>query len=532
MRPLARFRGPPRLALPPWTAEPRVENPSNRTFRLENGLYRGRLPASSLPGTNAGADWLDKVTIAFDQLQSAYQIYKSAEFRAVVQHRQSEERWTNILGKIQFSDQEPPTGPPKLDFLVEPNVYTLTNWLTPQAAFDLLKDFSTGVHRLTIESRQLSISVIDSPDQSPTNYPPENHPTGRYDNRYGVDYSVAIFPFGTRDQLNRVGVHQDNLAPLGVNALTQLLHHHVVEPEGPIPTNTYTKPETGLVVVLPLFHARLANVSIEGKIVTAAVELAKGVPPEDFSLVIRAGHYGGHDGFGDHGERPVIHRPLRSTTVRQEFPATLRDAYVELFWEKTKLTFLKKVDSVTASRVKKSVNTQLRLYESFDPQFKWLAQKLGGGKQGDDQIDFEWAVAHLLSLAGFHIHWLGYLRGAMREREIDVVAWEPENKWLILGECTVKGSDVDRKLVDLADKAASFSTDFDDWTIKKLLFTTISAAALKGKQTSAANEKGIILVPSEALDALRSLVEAGHPREGIWYGLRTDLVSHPSFIKQ
>jgi len=313
-------------------------------------------------------------------------------------------------------------------------------------------------------------------------------------------------------------IPRENLERIGFYRLEQALWHHVLCPDGPTP-ETPSLHRSGIYVLIPCFDVRLGQVLILGQKIRVRVESQDREEAMALRLVLQS--YG-TDGRGrDSIVPPRIWEALPSLDVEHEYPTPIRSVRARLYWSADEEPSTAFVDEKNGVRAETVLYPQLAVREAFDPGLRSIEEALGTTKYPHDM---EWAVVSLLAIAGFQVDWLGYKgRGRQTEGEVDFVAYLPSDKYAILGECTVRGADVGRKLSDLAGRAVKLSSLLEGWKLRKLLCSSIDHAAILPSDREGARELGVTILPKEGLARLARGVKSAVPAGSLWERLGSDM---------
>ncbi len=321
-------------------------------------------------------------------------------------------------------------------------------------------------------------------------------------------------------------IPRESLEGIGFYSLEQVLWHKILCPGGSTPERP-SVPGSGIHVLLPSVSARLAEVLLLGQKVRVRVE-APETNPGALRLVLqsyglsRRGRFESWDILP-----PRTWDPLPTLEVEHEYPSLVRTVKARLEWtggEDPAVTF---VDEMRGVRAETVVYPRLAVRQVYDPDLGSIMEAMGTRRQAHD---LEWAVVSLLTLSGFQVDWLGYkARTKQTESEVDLVAYLPNEKRAIVGECTLRGADVGRKVSDLAGKGAELSKVLESWELRRILFTTISHAAVLPSDREGARELGVTILSKEGLAVLLRAVKSAVPPGNLWDNLRPDVGSDGTY---
>lgn len=461
-----------------------------------------------------------------NSLQSRYKLYRGAEFRALIQRRAQGEgppTWVNILACFRLMNRSPDFDATRFIPLAD----GLQLVVVPANALALPAVLEQAIDKgqLTFGQLQNRIDVlVASPDDNEPKFEdPEFVSSGYFEWRYGEPFGGVVYFLNTGNPLGQLGLSRQSMEKLGFRTLETLLWHHVVNPGGEIPESPPLKHTTGIYAIIPNYHAQLEQVLVERATVRARVSVPRGVHLRDFRLVLEA--YApslGRHGWGMH-QPPRIWEGLRRREVSHEYSTP--PAYVDarLYWNLGRNDVQSFVDERRGERAELVRYPQLSVRRHFDRDLRSIKKAL---TTTTHSLDLEWAVASLLALSGFQVDWIGY-KGKMMEGDIDIVAYMPERKLILLGECSLRGMDMDRKIADLAERAEELAESLEGWKAKRVLFTTLGWAGIQPSQKEGAKELRIALATKESLANLLKAVRSAVPADVIWENLKSDSSQPP-----
>lgn len=306
-----------------------------------------------------------------------------------------------------------------------------------------------------------------------------------------------------------------------------VLWYKVISPRHEIPQSPPRQGTTGVYVILPNYHGRLEQVILEGRRVRARIAVVEKAALKDFRLVLVA--YGSSTVRPQQGVAyaPAIFENLESREVEHTYETAPHWVKARLYWNPGKSEIQRFVDESDGIRPELVLYPQLEIHGHFDPRFGVLQKAMLSERK--DSRDFEWAIATLLTLAGFHVHWLGYMGSAFHQGETDIVAYLPEQKKAIVAECTVKGGDIGRKIGDLVEKTVGLRKILDGWELKKVLFTTnITESVVQHEIT--ADQMEIALVTRDVLPHFLQSVQSAVPASLLWDRLNKGVHKAPDLL--
>lgn len=472
---------------------------------------------------------LVKIAKRLRLVESHTDVYKGLSFRALLHRSEVPQgaRWVNVLASLRptFEPHEPGFS---ITPLVEPDFDILEAYLPPSNLFPFLRravenrplelpsnprhpSLGTNIVRL-MDSDERNTSMVEGPEYNGSAYA-----SWKYNERWGT---VSYF-FGTGRPLGYFPTIQESLERLSFYSMDQVMWHHVLCPGGPTPESAQMPRSCGVHVLLPNYHARLLRVLVLGRRVQVKVEIQPGIRPETLRLVLRA--YGVVDQGGHQGYAmipPRIWSSLPTAELEHEYTMAPRSVHARLYWAQGVDESDTFVDEMRGERAETALYPELAVHAHFDPGLTVVEMAL---KTDRDAHDFEWAVATLLSLAGFQVDWLGYKGKAIQTKgEIDVVAYLPTKRLAILAECTLKSADVGRKVSDLAGREVDMEGILEGWRIQKVLFTTMSRAAILPTDRDGAGQLGVAILAREALPNFVRAVKSAVPPEILWERLKAD----------
>lgn len=429
-------------------------------------------------------------------------------------------RWINILTSVRPT---PHIGRPSYTVrpLVESYVDLLEARLQGDIALFLKAVLEQGAisvprdaHRLLLGQDAISFSQTTESIQWQG---PEFHGSEDATRLFNEPWGAVSYFLDTGRPTN-LSIPRESLERVGFYSLDQVLWHSILCPGGPTPESTPFR-GNGIHVLLPCFHARLAEVLVLGQKVRARLDSRGGTKPETFRLTLRC--YGVDRQGLWNIVPPRIWETLPSLEVEHEYETPIRTVSARLYFAHEGDPSATFVDERRGVRAETVLYPQLAVHEAFDPGLRLIDEALRTVKQAHD---FEWAVVTLLALPGFQVDWPGYKgHGRQTEGEVDLVAYLPSEKRAILGECTLRGADVGRKISDLAGKGADLSKLLEGWDIRKVLFTTIVHAAIQPPDRQGARDLGVTILPKEGLASLMRAVKAAVPPGTLWDRLEPDL---------
>ncbi len=430
-------------------------------------------------------------------------------------------RWVNILASVR-----PLHHVERASFsivpLVEPNLDLLAARLPGNPVLFLQQALEKG--NLDVPHHpdlpMLGHDTISFVDQNTSVqwHGPEFHSSEDAAFQFNVPWGAVSYILETGRADAQPTIPRENLERIGFYSLEQALWHHVLCPDGPTPERPSLH-RAGIYMLIPCFDVRLGEVLILGQRIRVRVESQDREKAKALRLVLQC--YG-TDGRGQWSiVPPRIWEALPSLEVEHEYPTPIRSLRARLYWaaaEEPSTAFVDEKNGVRAEIVR---YPQLAVREAFDPGLRSVEEAVGTTKHAHDM---EWAVVSLLALAGFQVDWLGYKgRGRQTEGEVDFVAYLPSEKRAILGECTVRGADVGRKISDLAGRAVDLSRILEGWELRRVICSSIDHAAILPSDREGARELGVTILPKEGLASLLRSVKSAVPPETIWERLGSDL---------
>ncbi len=492
-------------------------------------------------------------------LQERYNLFKGAIFRAVVQRRDVEDPYLmargdqtsnqkmshiNVLAGIRFSraarsDEKEFSLHPFL----EPDLHLLEAYLE----LDSIRAFLEGIAhngRYGFGSGQDQIAVqLGTGNRAAEFGEPGLLHRREFEYRFGEPWPGVYYFLNTWRGLEEFQVSPEAAYRLGFPNMAQALWSYVLNPseEGsgsPLINNT------GILVIFPNYHARLSSAVIEGRKVRIDAEIAKDIPLEDLRLVLQSQGWIGESGFLI--PWPKTWDSLPSRRLEYTFASAPYSFTARLYWNPGRNDAERFVDLAYGRRVE-ALYPQLAVWEHFDERLQKLEAALKGeGGLVNPQKDFEWAIASLLGISGFEVDWLGYIGGKksakkpktrstepwasdkMDKGEIDVIAYYPRGRLAVLGECTLTGGDIDKKISGLSERATDLAEILQGWNVKKVLFTTLGNAGIQPSHEEAAKQLDIVLATRQVLDDLLGAVKVAVPAELLWQRLTPHLHRSPN----
>lgn len=501
-----------------------------RRVRLVEALTQARLlpsaellPRIVVPRDNDAV--LAEIVERTKSLSSKYLIFPSVSFRAIVQFQADriDRKWVNLLASLRLSDEELGRSF-ESQFLSEPDLYHL------QASFDLASlepflekmvrtkryEFGDGASTLEV--------ALDHPQASPPNFE-DVKLLGSFDWEwpYREGRGGVIYFFNTHHPLDQYRPTSEALHRLGYSDIHRLLKHRLFSLDGTTFHQDLRYTSTGVYVILPNYHARLKDVTLEGRTVKVTVETAEAVPPGDFMVTLEATATEEGQPVRYIDLPPKVWQNLPAVRLEHTYSVAPHYVHAGLYWNPGANDIERFVDRMTARRAELVRTPRLATYEHFDLDLSKLREALLTDKM---QFDFEWAIATLLATAGFQVQWLGY-RGKAIQSEVDIIAYLPDERQVLLGECTVKGGDISRKISDLSEKAREVEEVLKGWAVHKVLFTTTSNAAIQLGHEQSAQESHIALVTKDVLPNFLQAVKSAVPPPLLLERLRPDTHKYP-----
>lgn len=347
---------------------------------------------------------------------------------------------------------------------------------------------------------------------------PDFHGSDDASRQFNEPWGAVSYFLDTGRPAAQLDISRESLERIGFYSLEQVLWHSILCPGGPTPESVPFRGH-GIHVLLPCFHARLAEVLILRQKVRVRVDSRDGTTAGMFRLVLRS------YGVDSHGVwnivPPKIWETLPSLEVEHQYPMSVRSVSARLYWAEKGDPSTTFADERRGVRAETVLYPQLAVHQTFDPGLRLVEEALQSVKHAHD---FEWAVATLLSLSGLQVDWIGYKgHGKQTEGEVDILAYLPSERRAILGECTLRGADIGRKISVLAGKGADLSSLLEGWGIRKVLFTTIRHAAILPSDRQGAPELGVTILPNEGLAGLLRAVKSAVPPGTLWDRLDADL---------
>ena len=130
------------------------------------------------------------------------------------------------------------------------------------------------------------------------------------------------------------------------------------------------------------------------------------------------------------------------------------------------------IDIKNVRNKRSQINQKMMAHEIFDTGSEKILQYLQSD-QLKDSDNFEWAIATILHFSGFQTEWLH--RKVFGEAP-DILAFNPEEKIMIVGECTVGVPD-ENKILKLQERAEQLTSV--DLKVRAVLFSKAQEEMLK-----------------------------------------------------
>jgi hypothetical protein len=453
-------------------------------------------------------------------LQTKYRLYRGAVFRAILQRQENEvgHTWVNILASFRLRNVSSEEGVTRFHPLTEDlqlvevsaNPLALPSFLTR-----VLKKKRYAVGQ---DHNRFEVHIRTQPESEPRFEQPEFLHREDFKWRHDEDCGGVVHFLSTNSPLGQVALSRQSLERLGFMQLKQLLWHHIFNPGGETPESPPMKDTTGIYAIVPNYHAHLKEAVLEGRTVRVRVATSRGVHLQDFRLVLQA-YRSTKDAIGwSMLLPPKIWESLHRREVEYTYKTAPHHVRARLYWNLGRNDAEKFVDEHRVERAELVLYPQLAVHRHFDPELRAVVKALETRSQSPD---LEWAVGTLLALSGFQVDWMGF-KGKIMQGDIDIVAYWPSGKLAVLGECTVRGADLDRKITDLAERSEEVAESLESWEVRKVLFTTLSWAAIQPSQKQGAKELQIALVTKESLRSLLHAIKSAIPPDMLWERLRPD----------
>lgn len=167
------------------------------------------------------------------------------------------------------------------------------------------------------------------------------------------------------------------------------------------------------------------------------------------------------------------------------------------------------VESGEIIRLKPS--SQFKIFEKF-----WTEKQLERCLQGRFREDqgFEWGISVLLTLCGFKVHWIGWLRGEVALGGVDLFFFH--NDTLIVGECTVGtvGNDEIDKLLQ-AVREISETLGLKETTTLKIVPVIFTCVKISNETKESAYKSGVRIKDLEDVMKIFNSLRMNKPKEEI-----------------
>ncbi len=453
-------------------------------------------------------------------LQTKYRLYRGAIFRAILQRQENEvgHTWVNILASFRLTNASSEVGVTRLRPLAE-NLQLVEVSANPLALPAFLS--------LVLEKKQYEVGqahnryevLIETPSGNEPRFErPEFLDHDDFGWRHNENCGGVVHFLNTNGPLGQVALSQQSLERFGFTQLKQLLWYHIFNPGGETPEFPPMKDTMGIYAIIPNYHAHLEEAVLEGQTVKVRIATSRGVHLRDFCLVLQAYRSTSDAGGWSMLQPPRIWESLHRREVEYTYRTAPHYVRARLYWNPGRNDVERFVDEHRVERAELVLYPQLAVHRHFDSELRAVAKALETRKQSPD---LEWAVGTLLAISGFQVDWMGF-KGKIMEGDVDIVAYWPRGKLVILGECTLRGADLDRKITDLAERAKEVAEFLEGWKVRKVLFTTLSWAAIQQSQKVGAEELQIALVTKESLPSLLEAINSAIPPEMLWQRLRPD----------
>jgi len=158
-------------------------------------------------------------------------------------------------------------------------------------------------------------------------------------------------------------------------------------------------------------------------------------------------------------------------------------------------------------------SSQFEVFKQF-----WTENELERCLQGRFKEDqgFEWGISILLTLCGFNVHWIGWLRGQVALGGVDLFSFH--NDILIVGECTVGtvGNDeIDKLLQAVGEIHETLGLKEKTTTLKivPVIFTCVKKISNETKES--ANKSGIRIKDLGDIMEIFNALRMNKPKEAI-----------------
>ncbi len=469
----------------------------------------GRNDRQYMTTTEESETRLIELVERISRLSRVYGTYRGAKLRAVARRKESENGgWLHLLGSLRVSRKLVDEESWSWEDLSDDLALLVADLPLEKIDRVLAPILKLGVYRTYPgEFRpqgQTTVSMGTSEEKPPVLESPEFLGRGRFLDTYGEPNPGLVYHLTSHLDLHReLDLAPRQLAELGFNSRDRFLWRYAIDPIGVNPANPYVR-GSGFHVIVPNYHARIRSATIEGKVIKVEVDSAKGVPLRDLSLTVQPSL--GTDGTLPPQRKARLHR--RAIAFECARPPTR--AMVELLWNRGANEVERFADQHHAERAELVSYPRLTAYMSFDPGMEQLESHLLDRGQRRDASNLEWAVATVLSIAGFHVEWPGYLRGKSSS-ELDVIAFHPERETMILVECTLKAGDIQRKIMNVVEAGAEISGRFQGWEVRKAVATTLRSTSVNPSDDQDANRQGVSLLTHDRLKALLTAIRSATP---------------------
>nr|MDO8099491.1 hypothetical protein [Candidatus Njordarchaeota archaeon] len=198
--------------------------------------------------------------------------------------------------------------------------------------------------------------------------------------------------------------------------------------------------------------------------------------------------------------------------ITHKLPVNKETKYGYLYLLQQKQDRFSPVDYKSLYREAKTTRTIV--HQHLDPNFETLENWVRGeGK--DTSVDFEWGVSLLLSLLGFCTEWVGHTfeklvgKEGKRSFEVDVIASTPDERTIILGQCTTT-SPPETKSRQLKVTASELTRKLggDAPHIVPVVFTNLDKNDMK-EPIKKLKEEGVEVVGKQGLESLLNHMRRG-----------------------